>query len=194
MGIIEVSNASVIIVTESWLSDCIPASTISIGRSFSVYRKDRPTPGGGILAYVHKSMPTKRLQHLETDNKEVLWLLHTPTRLPRPYSCIITAGLYFSPGKSANEAREFIECLDLVLMERPSAGIVITGDSNRLNPSQLCQRFCLRKVVRAPTRGSNTLDQLFTNMFKFYNRVQHLPPLGRSDHQCILFTPLHQES
>ena len=181
-------------MTKSWLSDCIPVSTISIGWSFSVYRKDRPIPRGGILAYIHKSMPTKRLQHLETDDKEVVWLLYTPTRLQRPYSCIITAGLYFPPGKSAIEAKELIEylteCLDLVLMERPSAGIVITGDFNNLNPSQLCQRFCLRKVVRAP----NTFDQLLTNMFKLYNRVQHLPPLGRYDHQCILFATLHQKA
>ena len=192
IGIIEVNNASVTIVTESWLSDCTPASIISISRSFSVYRKDKPTPGGGIHAYVHKSMLTKRLQYLETDYKEVV------SRLPRSYCCIITAGLYFPPGKSTNETRELIEylteCLDLVLMERPSAGIVITGDFNHLNPSQICQRFCLRKVVRAPIRGSNILDQLLTNMFKLSNRVQNLPPLGRSGHQCILFTPFHQES
>ncbi len=31
-------------------------------------------------------------------------------------------------------------------------------------------------------------------MSKLYNKVQHLPPLGRSDHQCVLFTPLNQES
>jgi hypothetical protein len=128
---------------------------------------------------------------------EVLWLIHNPTRMRRPYSCIITAGIYFPPSKSANEAKEFTEyitkCLDSILKERPSAAIVVTGDFNHLNPSQICQRFNLRKAVLAPTRGSNTLDQLLTNMSKPYNKVQHLP-LGRSDHQCVLFRPLNQES
>ncbi|CAB4009560.1 Hypothetical predicted protein [Paramuricea clavata] len=29
---------------------------------------------------------------------------------------------------------------------------------------------------------------------KLYNKVQRFPPLGRSDHQCVLFTPLNEES
>ncbi len=197
-SVIELNNADITIVTESWLSDCIPSSVVNIGKSFNIYRKDRPTPGGGILAYVHNSIPTKRLCHLETNDMEVLWLIHNPTRMRRPYSCIVTAGIYFPPSKSANEAKEFTEyitkCLDSILKERPSAAIVVTGDFNHLNPSQICQRFNLRKTVLAPTRGSNTLDQLLTNMSKLYNKVQHLPPLGRSDHQCVLFTPLNQES
>ncbi len=65
---------------------------------------------------------------------------------------------------------------------------------NHLNPSQTCQRLNLRKKVLAPTRCSNTPDQLLTNMSKLYNKMQHLPPLGRSDHHCVLFTPLNQES
>jgi hypothetical protein len=67
---------------------------------------------------------------------EVLWLIHNPTRMQRPYSCIITAGIYFPLRKSANEAEELTECitkcLDSILKERPSAAIVVTGDFNHL--------------------------------------------------------------
>ena len=35
------------------------------------------------------------------------------------------------------------ESLDNLLIERPSAGIIITGDFNHLNPRQLGQRFNL---------------------------------------------------
>jgi hypothetical protein len=146
---------------------------VNIGKSFNIYRKDRPTAEGGILAYVHNSIPTKRLHHLETNNMEVLWLIHNPTRMRRPYICIITAGIYFPPSKSENEAKEFSEyttkCLDSTLKERPTAAIVVRGDFNHLNPSQICQRINLRKAALAPTRGSNTLDQLLTNMSKLYN-------------------------
>ncbi len=104
--------------------------------------------------------------------------------------------MYFPPSKSANEAKEFTEyitkCLDSILKERPSAAVVVTGDFIHLNPSQICQRFNLRKTVLA--RGSNTLDQLLPNMSKLYNKVQHLPSLGRSDHECGLFTQINQES
>ena len=80
-SVIELNNADITIVTESWLSDCIPSSVVYIGKSFNIYRKDRPTPGGSILAYVHNSIPTKRLHHLETNNMEVLWLIHNPTKM-----------------------------------------------------------------------------------------------------------------
>ena len=197
-GVVEINNADIAIVTDSWLTASIPTPAISIGQAFNIFRKDRRTPGGGVLAYVRDSTPTRRLQHLEVADKEVLWLLHTPSRMPRPFSCIVTAGLYFPPGKLVAEEREMIYhitiCLDSVLRERPSAGIVITGDFNQLNTRQLCQRFNLRKVVRTPTRGANILDQLLTNMSRLYSETQHLPPLGRSDHQCILFAPSHREN
>ena len=150
-----------------------------------------------MLAYVHSSIPTIRLENIEASDKEVLWLLHTPPRISRPFSCIITDALYFPPGKTCTEERELIdhitERLDNLLIERPSAGIIITGDFNHLNPRQLCQRFSLRKLVKMPTRGQNILDQFLSNMGELYCEAQLLPPLGRSDHQCILFSPLNQQ-
>ena len=113
----------------------------------------------------------------------------------RPFSCIITVALYF-PEFRRNIAKEselkgyITERLDNLLKERPSAGIVITGDINQLDPRTLCRRFDLRKIVKAPTPGNNILDQILTNMGNIYRKAQHLPPLGRSDHQCILYAPL----
>ena len=196
-GVVEMNNATVAIVTESWLTDSVPSTAISIGQSFNVFRKDRLTPGGGVLAYVHSSIPTIRVENIRASDKEVLWLLHMPPRISRPFSCIITAALYFPPGKTCTEERELIdhitECLDNLRIERPSAGIIITGDFNHLNPRQLCQRFSLRKLVKMPTRGQNILDQFLSNMGELYCEAQLLPPLGRSDHQCILFSPLNQQ-
>ncbi len=58
-----------------------------------------------------------------------------------------------------------------------------------LNISRVCSRFGLHKTVSAPTRGKNTLDQIATNMFNLFDSASHLPPIGRSDHQCILLKP-----
>jgi len=78
------------------------------------------------------------------------------------------------------------DCLDRTLLDRPSAGIIICGDLNKLDIKPVCNRFNLRKCVRTPTRGANILDQLLTNMHMLYDDVKHLPPLGNSDHQCLL--------
>lgn len=152
-----------------------------------------------ILAYVSDMIPTKQLTELEVDDKEVLWLLHTPPRIARPFSCIITVALYYpefrrNTVKKADLNSYITERLDYLLKERPSAGIVITGDINQLDPRPLSQRFDLRKIVKAPTRGKNILDQIHTNMGNLYGEAQHLPPLGRSDHQCIVYAPLKHQA
>ena len=71
-----------------------------------------------------------------------------------------------------------------MLVERPSAGVIIAGDFNSLNPCLLCHRLNSKRLVRAPTRGNNTLDQILTNMPDLYEDVQH------SDHQCLLIKPI----
>ena len=58
------NNATVTIVTQSWLTHSVPSTAIGIGQSFNAFRKDRSTPGGGLLAYVHSSIPTTRLENL----------------------------------------------------------------------------------------------------------------------------------
>ena len=71
---------------------------------------------------------------------------------------------------------------------------IIAGDFNKMKLGTLCNCFDLRKIVKKPTRQNNTLDQIMTNMSPLFQEVQHLPPLGRSDHQCLLLNPKHRTS
>ena len=155
-AIVEMNSPSLIMITESWLNTNIPDSAISIGRMFNTYRRDRPKPGGGVLAYVNACIPTTCLKNLEEDNREVLWLLLKPPRTSRPFSVIVVVGVYFPPGQSAESERELIEYitrgLDSVLRDYPSAGVCIMGDFNQMKLSRLCRRFSLKKSVKAPTR------------------------------------------
>ena len=79
--------------------------------------------------------------------------------------------------------------LDTILTERPSTGVLICGDFNNLILNTLCRRFNLQKLVKSPTRGKKILDQILTNMSDLFHGDKHLPPIGRSDHQCLLLTP-----
>ena len=179
-GVVAKNNPSFVLITESWLDSSIPDSGVAIGDSYNIYRKDRPTPGGGILAYISNNIPTTRLRDLEENSKEVIWLLLKCAKIPRPFSSILVVGVYYPPGQSAEAEKDMLLFLtngiDSVLRDRPSIGLIITGDFNQINLSPLCRRFSLRKVVKAPTRGRNTLDQILTNMFDLYNDVKHLPP------------------
>ena len=100
-----VKQRSVTIITESGLNPQIPDSIINLGNNYRSYRLDRPTPGGGVLAYVSSYLPTTCLTELEENGKEVIWLLLKPPRTPRPYSdsccwCILP------PGKKLKNMKE----------------------------------------------------------------------------------------
>ena len=69
-SVMMLNNASVAIITESWLNTQIPDSIINLGNNYRSYRLDRPTPGGGVLAYVSSHLPTTRLTELEECGKE----------------------------------------------------------------------------------------------------------------------------
>ena len=126
-AVVAINNPSVILVTESWLSSDIPDSIINIGNTYNSYRLDRPTPGGGILAYIKSDLPAKRLPELEEERKEALWLLLKPPRTPRPYSSVIVVGVYHPTGQSKENELEMLDYLtqkmDIALAERPSAGM-----------------------------------------------------------------------
>ena len=86
-----------------------------------------------------------------------------------------------------------IKNLDQLLCERPSSAIIVAGDFNKLNLTNLCNCFNLKKSILYPTRGKNVLDQVLTNMRDMYKPTQHLPPLGRSDQNCLLLVPKQKE-
>ena len=99
-AVVAINKPTVVLVTESWLSEAFPDSAITIGPEFKNFRLDRVTAGGGVLAYVHSSIPVTRLVTAEVSNKEVLWLLLKPPRTPRPYSSIIVGVVYHPPSQS----------------------------------------------------------------------------------------------
>ena len=93
-GVAKINNASIAIVTESWLTSEAPSSSMSIGE-YNIYRKDRNNrQGGGVVVYVNNYLRSKRLSDLENEDKEVLWLKLFPPRLPRPFSCILQAFIF----------------------------------------------------------------------------------------------------
>ena len=122
-----------------------------------------------------------------------MFLLLKYAKIPRPFSSILVVGVYYPPGQPAEAEKDMLFCLtnaiDSVLRDRPSIGLIVTGDFNHMNLNPLCSHFNMPKVVKAPTRGRNTLDQVLTNMSDLYKDVKHLPPLRRSDHQCLLWQP-----
>ena len=84
-----------------------------------------------------------------------------------------------------------MESLDRALASNPGVAVILTGAFNQFKDRQLYSCFSLKQIVKRPTRGSNVLDKIFTNVLKFYNVPDVVPSVGFSDHNSILLTPLN---
>ena len=52
-------------------------------KNANVFCKDRPTPGGGVFAYVHSSIPTIRLENIEASDHRLVDLIISAFYSPR---------------------------------------------------------------------------------------------------------------
>ena len=79
--------------------------------------------------------------------------------------------------------------LEIIETRYPNSGIVLAGDFNQLDFKSTAKLFNLKPAINFPTRGINTLDQIFTNLKNFYNPAESGPPFGLSDHVTITMIP-----
>ena len=142
---------------------------------------------GGVCIYIRAEIKFRRLDELENNDFEVLWVYTRPKRLPRGVPCVILGCVYHPPSANDHEILDYIsESLIKVEGLYPGCAIIIAGDFNKLNIKLLKRNFQLKQLVRSPTRGSNLLDLVLTNLHIYYDptSIEILPPLWaiRSQH------------
>jgi hypothetical protein len=187
------NKADVVAISESWLNEQIDSLFVTI-TGYDLYRLDRLSGrGGGVCAFVSENIPCKRLLDLENANYECMWLWLRPYRLPRPLCGILIAVLYCPPETCTDKQREFVhylsETIDSVRDSSPDCGIIVLGDYNNLDVSDLLSQHSLTQVVKDPTRLNATLDFVITNMQTWYNDPSVTAPIGSSDHNTVLWYP-----
>ena len=182
----------IIAITESWLNEDIDNNILSIN-GFNIHRNDRSTGrGGGVCAYISSHIPSKRRQDLENSPYEckLVWL--RPYHLPRPLSGIMLGLVYCPPDATAQKQNDLVEYIissvDLVRSAHPDCGIVISGDFNCLDITDILTNHNLKRPVQDPTRGNNILDLIVTNLSHLYRAPVIFAPLGRSDHNTIMWS------
>ncbi len=186
------NNSAVVAVSETWLNDGIPDSTVTFP-GYTIHRRDRKGGGGGGVAlYVCNTIKQIRLTHLEEEEHEALWVWFRPSRLSRGLSCIIAAVLYFPLRSSATAQPDLLisqyldSCFRYIECNYQQAAIVILGETNKYKSETICSRHGLKLIVAGATRKASQLDSIFTNISSMYQTPEHLPPVGSSDHQTIL--------
>ena len=81
------------------------------------------------------------------------------------------------------------ESMTVIQSRYSNCGFLVTGDFNRLNTLGFRNTFKLKQIVPFPTRGTRTLDCIFTNLSEYYAAVPR-PAFGLSDHLSVELQPL----
>ena len=138
-------DVGLVAVTKTWLKEDVPKDLVSID-GLSVQRRDRPHGrgvgvGGEVLLCLCLTAFPLKDQDLENPSFECMWVWLRPHRLQRPLSSIITAVVYCPPDKSAQDRRDLVtylsDTIDIFRFRYPDCGIVILGDFNGLDTSDL---------------------------------------------------------
>lgn len=189
--IIKLNNTSLICITETWLTENIPDNCITL-EGFNIFRCDREErKGGGICAWIKSDILSTEISRHQCDDYESLWLKARPARLPREISSLLIAIIYRPDNTKDPKLLEqhIVDTTDNYLVKHPDAGLIITGDFNRMCMKSIGRKLGVKQVVNFPTRADATLDLILTNIQDYYDEPIQLPPLGRSDHNSIVFTP-----
>ena len=194
--IAELNSASVICITESWLSPDIPDHCVSIP-GFNLFRRDRiGSSGGGVCVYLDQKIPCNRLDSCDQSDVESIWISLRPHKLPRDITSIILGVIYHSTSNKEPEnvvLRDHVQNnLDSLLFKEPNALVLLTGDFNPTSTGfkmkYVTQMNHLKQLISFKTRDSAILDWLLTNRPKLFE-VSRLPKIGSSDHYTILAKP-----
>ena len=191
--LLQILHVDIIAITESWLSDEILDSVCSFN-NYHLVRKDRQTGamGGGVMLYIANSI-NFRVMDLPPDDDfqfEILWISLRPKFLYRPLSILIVCVVYSPPWYDCETRKALckyiVKCVDTISCKYPNAGFFIMGDFNNLETNNFNKFLHFKQVVLSNTRSDKVLDKIFTNCNDYYHVPIILPPLGKSDHNCVL--------
>ena len=161
-------------------------------------------PSRGIAMYIKNDIDVTPIEVLKCDHLESLW-----QKLTINSKSILAGCVYRSPDTEQREANsaELITLLDSLEFSKYD-NVIITGDynypkidwKNTINCTGIENRFVeclqenfLQQHVTKPTRNvfgqkSNLLDLILTNDDSFVTDIEHIAPLGKSDHDVLLVT------
>ena len=189
----------VIAITESWLTNDILDCELILP-DMTLLRNDRPTPSGGVLLYLNNKLQFSSIDNAVLSLLDTLWC---KIRLQNGKYGMF-AVIYRSPSSCDQYDIELLHALRTSLTYRFN-NVFIMGDFNAPGlfnyPSghQFTSSFFnlivttpIYNHVTEPTRHRGAdrpsiLDLILTNEKLMVENVTHAPPLGRSDHDVLLF-------
>jgi hypothetical protein len=176
-------SPSIVCVTESWLSDEVTDVKLDNYEDYPCNRTGRD--GGGVMTYVNSDFKVKTLKFVSSSTYSASFLLLRRKRMNN----IILATCYVPPNLKVNDKEAFEDVFLNLLVDlvgkNKSAKLLICGDFNDLDMTNIASTFNLLQLVTFSTRKEAILDLIFTDM-PFYNEtIEKLQPLSTCDHNMV---------
>ena len=191
-------HPDIAVITETKLTqEKISPSDLAFPGYAEPIRKDRTAQGGGVAVWIKSSLAFRHMDYMNCGDNEVIWVsLQTAPGKSIAVCCV------YRPGSCSDTDIQLMDYLDRSIdsARQSNSHILITGDFNVHNKDWLgssrttkageaCEDFCyingLEQHVHEPTRGSNILDLIMSDLPGQVSVTTH-PPLGKSDHVCLL--------
>ena len=118
------SNFDVIYLTETWLSESIFDQEV-LPTNYNIYRKDRPSRGGGVLIAIKDTIPVSVISSNLSNNAPEIIAVRLNLRKLIVCSCV-----YLPPCPSDSDTNDTISNLTQVIQSNPPADTIIVGDFN----------------------------------------------------------------
>ena len=167
------SNFDVICLTETWLSESVFDQEI-LPTNYNIYRKDRPSRGGGVLIATKSFIPVSVVCSDQSNNALEILTVRLNLSKPLTLSCV-----YIPPNPSDSYMYDLTSNLTHVVQSNLSTDIIITGDFNLPDinwdtlstTSTPSSAFCdfifdnsLTQLIDQPTHAKgNILDLILSN-------------------------------
>jgi len=174
-------------VTESWISDSTNINNFR-WQNFSFFSQSRKhKKGGGVCIWcknIYKPMLLTNDSIKLANDIDSLALAVTVNN-----SKIIIILLYIPPQYNHSDDIDLQLCdwLNSEVANTFYDGLIVCGDTNRVNLDILEGEYNLKNIVTEPTRNHAILDKIFINDFLLphYSEVNILDPIASSDHNAI---------
>ena len=182
------SCPSIIALTETWLSNVLGSSEISIS-GYQCFRRDRNRHGGGLALYVHDDVSVSNFYcHPDIE------LLSADIHLRHYRSQLI---LYYRPPALADELHSLAGFLQSIPPQCLRSSILL-GDFNvnlltqsplSLELQSIASEMSFTQVVKEPTRFANNSSSLIDHVYltnpELLLSCFTTSPLHFSDHNCL---------
>ena len=196
-------NPTFLAISETKLDDSFPNAQFNINGYLNVkeFRRDRNKNGGGLLAYIKKGTPVKRIKNYEHEEIETLAI---ELKIGSQKWCIVS--VYRSEQTSVDHfLSTFSLCLDKIYDKYQN--VIVIGDininslENRRNNDKskfeklkhFCDTYDLHNLIKSPTcfqsEEPTSLDVILTNKRRSFMHSKSIQN-GLSDHHSLICTML----